>query len=98
MKQNLIRSTLMVAFLAIMAGSAQAADCFVDYKAKQNDPLRLHYGVMQLSGPCQKGPAKGEATARLAAQGWTLLNVISIFGPDGLEERKANAGSYYLRF
>ncbi len=99
MKQMPIRSLVIaVAWLVFHAGAVQAADCFADYKAKQDNPLRLHYGVMQITGPCAKDPARGEVAARLAAQGWTLLNVISVFGPEGLGERKANAGTYYLRF
>ncbi|HKK98531.1 MAG TPA: hypothetical protein VJ928_10125, partial [Marivita sp.] len=31
--------------------TAQAA-CYADYKAKQDAPLRLHYGVAQINGPC----------------------------------------------
>jgi hypothetical protein len=27
-----------------------------------------------------------------------LLNVLSVFGPEGLEERKASAADYFLRF
>lgn len=77
---------------------ALAADCYADYKAKQDNPLRLHYGVIQLQGPCKRGPARAEVSARLAANGWTLLNVLSVFGPEGLNERRANAGGYFLRF
>lgn len=89
---------LALCLLCSAPGTARAADCYADYKAKQDSPLRLHYGVMQLSGTCAKEPAKSELSARLTQNGWTLLNVLSVFGPDGLEERKANAGPYYLRF
>lgn len=85
---------------ALVTGLAQAATaaCFADYKAKQDNPLRLHYGVIQLQGPCEQAAARAEVSARLAAGGWTLLNVLSVFGPEGLAERKANAAGYYLRF
>ena len=78
--------------------SGAAAQCFADYKARQDSPLRLHYGVVQLSGQCSKGAAKSELTGRLAASGWTLLQVMSVFGPEGLDQRKDSAGQYYLRF
>lgn len=78
--------------------AVQAADCYADYKAKQDQPLRLHYGVMQLRGQCSKKAAQKEISGRLSRQGWKLLNVQSVFGSDGLKKRKANAGSYYLRF
>ena len=89
---------LTLAVSLALAQPAFAADCYADYKAKQGNPLRLHYGVMQLQGPCQKGPARAEVSARLAAQGWTLLNVLSVFGPEGLNERRGNAGEFFLRF
>ncbi|KIC27735.1 MULTISPECIES: hypothetical protein [unclassified Leisingera] len=97
MKQHLLIPALAAALLAL-SSPVMAADCYADYKAKQDNPLRLHYGVIQLSGACQKQAARGEIQARIAPAGWTLLNVLSVFGPEGLQQRKANAGPYYLRF
>lgn len=91
-----ILSSLAVAAL-ISLGTAASAECYADYKAKQDNPLRLHYGVMQVSA-CDKGQAQQEVAQRLSASGWTLLNVMSVFGPEGLEKRKANAGQFYLRY
>lgn len=86
-----------VAALLALTGAA-SANCYADYKAKQDNPLRLHYGVLEIRGACEKSDAKGEATARLAASGWTLLTLMGLFGPEGLDERKDSAGQYYLRF
>ncbi|MEW2912165.1 hypothetical protein [Leisingera sp. JC11] len=97
MKQILLIPALAAALLALSPPAA-AADCYADYKAKQDNPLRLHYGVIQLSGACSKQAARGEIQARIARAGWTLLNVLSVFGPEGLQQRKANAGPYYLSF
>ena len=91
------RFALSLLFAVICAGAAQA-QCLADYKAKKDAPLRLHYGVAQISGSCNAGTAARELTARLAAQGWTLLQVQSVFGPEGLDQRKNSAGQYYLRF
>lgn len=89
----------VVLIIGLLAASPSfAAECYADYKAKRDTPLRLHYGVMQLHGSCARGPARAEVSARLKQNGWKLLNVRSVFGPEGLAERKANAGSYYLRF
>ena len=79
------------------ASAAQAAGCYADYKAKQDNPLRLHYGVAEVS-ECSEKAAQAELTARLAASGWTLLNVVSVFDQSGLEERKQSAGPNYLRY
>jgi hypothetical protein len=84
---------------AVMAASSASAECYADYKAKKDDPLRLHYGVAQVSdGNCNTGGAEGELAPRLADAGWTLLQVISTFGPEGLDERKASAGDNFLRY
>ena len=82
--------------LALPANAA----CYADYKAKQDAPLRLHYGVAQVSDAAcgSNDAAKGELAPRLAADGWTVLNVVSTFGPEGLDERKESAGQYFLRY
>jgi hypothetical protein len=85
--------------LVLLAASAAQAECYADYKAKQDNPLRLSYGVAQVSDAnCSPSAAEAELAPRLDAGGWTLLNVLSTFGPEGLEERKASAGDYYLRY
>ncbi|MEL6450538.1 MAG: hypothetical protein AAFQ19_04710 [Pseudomonadota bacterium] len=88
---------LFLAFTLALSGAAQAA-CYADYKAKQDNPLRLHYGVAEVSGTCSASAAQAQLSGRLAAQGWTLLQVVSVFGAEGLDQRKASAGQYYLRF
>ena len=97
MKQMLL-SLVATVVLASMAPPVLAAECFADYKAKQDNPLRLHYGVVQISGACTKESAKSEIAARLSGSGWTVLNVVSVFGPEGLPERKDSAGPFYLRY
>ncbi|MCX7565690.1 hypothetical protein OS189_04980 [Sulfitobacter sp. F26169L] len=93
-----IRFPLFAALLLASATPAFAADCYADYKAKQDNPLRLHYGVAEVSGDCTKDAARSQLEQRLGAQGWTLLNIVSVFGPDGLAQRKNSAGSNFLRF
>ncbi len=87
---------LLIGALALPA----QAECYVDYKAKQDNPLQLAYGVSQVSdGVCgNKGAERGELEARLAADGWTLLKIMSSFGPEGLGERKTSAGPFFLRY
>ncbi|KEJ90453.1 hypothetical protein [Sulfitobacter donghicola] len=93
-----MRFPLFVTVMVILSGPAHAADCYADYKAKQDNPLRLHYGVAKVSGQCTKAAAKAELKNRLGANGWKLLNVVSVFGPEGLAQRKKSAGSNFLRF
>ncbi|MFE3835799.1 hypothetical protein [Pseudogemmobacter sonorensis] len=92
------KTMIAAALLLVLAGPA-AAECYADYKAKKDDPLQLHYGVARVSDAnCSPGAAAGEIAARLRAQGWTLLNVLGTFGPEGLAERKGSAGAYFLRY
>ncbi len=92
-------AALMAAVLALALASPAAAECFADYKAKKDDPYGLHYGVASVSDAnCNKGGAEGELAPRLAADGWTLLHIVSVFGPEGLEERKQSAGDNFLRY
>jgi len=81
----------------LMASTAHAA-CYADYKAKQDSPLRLHYGVAEVEGECIKRNARRQLEDRLNAEGWTLLRVMGVFDDTGLEERKDSAGEYFLRY
>lgn len=83
--------------LVVLAVPAQAA-CYADYKAKKDDPLRLAYGVTQVSGDCTKKSAANALRPKLAADGWTLLNIVGTFDESGLEQRKGAAGDFFLRY
>ena len=94
-----MKSLLAITALALALAAPASAECYADYKAKRDEPLKLHYGVAQVSDAnCSPGAAEGELAPRLSSDGWTLLNVLSTFGPEGLEERKASAGAYFLRY
>jgi uncharacterized membrane protein len=92
---------LILAALAatVLSAAPAAAACYADYKAKREPPLQLHYGVMEIpDSACSAGAAARVVGARLAAGGWELLQIVSVFGPDGLASRRASAGEFYLRF
>ena len=95
----MLRLVLMAVIALLLALPAQA-ECYADYKAKRDNPLKLAYGVSQISDAACGKPkqARGELAARLAADGWTLLKIVSTFGPEGLNERKASAGAFFLRY
>ena len=77
--------------------SAQA-DCFVEYKAKRDNPLQLHYGIMQLAGDCGADTLQTTVATRLAAQNWILLKILSTSTDTPSEDQRDNAGEFYLRF
>jgi hypothetical protein len=95
------RISLGAALLSLaLAATPAGADCFADYKAKQDNPLRLHYGVVEVSDAAcgDPGRAVSEVAGRIGRDGWQLLNVLSVFGPEGLDQRKQSAGQYFLRY
>lgn len=94
-----MKRTLLIALaLVVFAGSAQAA-CYADYKAKRDDPLRLHYGVAEVTGDtCTPEAAAAQLEPRLAEDNWQLLSIEGVFDDAGLEERQESAGDFYLRY
>ena len=92
--------TMLIVLTALASAGTADAACFADYKAKRDNPLRLHYGVIELPdaicGNAEK--TRAEIKARIGVANWRLLNVLSVFGADGLENRKESAGKFFLRF
>ena len=89
----------LILILALLSASPASAACYADYKAKQDNPLRLHYGVVELpDNACSVAAARGRIAARLRADGWQLLNVISVFDESGLAGRQSSAGPFFLRY
>lgn len=92
-----MKNIILALGLLVLAVPAQAA-CYADYKAKKDDPLRLAYGVTQVAGDCTKKSAANALRPKLAADGWTLLNIVGTFDESGLEQRKGAAGDFFLRY
>lgn len=93
-----MKQILILAFLSLSTTPGWAA-CYADYKAKQDNPLRLHYGVSELpSGKCAKQDAAEIIRKRIAKDGWTLLNVVSVFDDSKLDQKKGDAGDFFLRY
>jgi hypothetical protein len=91
---------IALALLLVLPALPAHAACYADYKAKQDNPLRLQYGVIELPDVAcgSREAAESEVRARLAAGGWELLNVVGLFGEEGLEQRRESAGDFFLRF
>jgi len=96
--KRFLKPLLAALSLTVLAGPVHAA-CYADYRARMDNPLRLHYGVIQVpQNACSVGAARSYVAGRLGSQGWTLVEVISVFDDSGLAPRRGNAGQYYLRF
>ena len=93
-----MKRIIPLALFAVLSATTAQAACFADYKAKRDDPLRLHYGVAEIMGDCSAASAEAELTPRLAADDWQLLSIEGVFDDAGLEERQDSAGEYYLRY
>jgi hypothetical protein len=88
------------AFLVAMALATQAsAQCYADYKAKQDNPLRLQYGLIELpASACGSvNAATRYAAPVIARSGWTLLQIETILTRAQFDARSANAGAIHLR-
>ncbi|WP_294228475.1 hypothetical protein [uncultured Shimia sp.] len=96
MTHSLCIGALLATFAA--PSVALAAECYADYKAKKDSPLRLHYGVINLKNGCDAESAKQEVAARIGKDGWTLLNVLSVFDASELSGKEDSAGQFYLRY
>ncbi len=85
--------------IAVLAAAPAAAQCYADYKAKQDNPLRLQYGIVELPPEAcgDRAAAARHAGAVLAEHGWTLLQIESTFGEDGFAQRRSRAGAIHLR-
>ncbi len=76
--------------------SAAHANCYVEYKAKMDNPLRLQYGIVELpANACSVGAAAPYINRHLTG-GWQLLEVMSVFDESGLAARRANAGANFF--
>ncbi|MCC5955763.1 MAG: hypothetical protein JJU07_06645 [Natronohydrobacter sp.] len=90
----------LFALLAGLALATQAsAQCYADFKAKQDNPLRLQYGIVELpASACgSRQAATDYARPVIARSGWTLLQIESIFDASEFQRRSANAGVIHRR-
>jgi len=94
-----LRSIVLAVVLSVPALPA-AAQCYADYRAQRTGPVQLHYGVVQLpAGDCGNTQAAARHLApRLQRDGWTLVDILSTFGPEGLGSRQGRAGQFFLRY
>ena len=91
--------TIAVFILSLSLAGQASAQCYADFKAKQDNPLRLQYGIVELpQSACTSRQAAQDYASRVIAQtGWTLLQIESIFGPSEFNSRSAHASVIHHR-
>lgn len=72
------RSLAVTGALFLAAPAMAQGACTVEYKAKRDNPLELHYDVAQISGPCTMANARAQLADQLSSRGLTLLKVLSV--------------------
>lgn len=92
-------SMILISCVVLSAAPLQAA-CFADYKAKQDNPLKLHYGVIELGDAlCDDlAGARTQIAQRIGRDGWQLLSVMGIFDADAADRKRGDAGPFFLRY
>ena len=89
---------IILIYAIFMVTTANAA-CYASYKAKRDDPLKLHYGVMQLPDQqCTMKTAAKAAGLRLLPHGWILLNLLTVSLKTPTPTEKENAGENLFRY
>ena len=87
----------LIFIIVIFVAQVAHAGCYADYKAKQENPLKLHYGIMKLGdGKCSA--TEETVAARLLPHGWILLNLVTVFREPPTLQQKENAGENFLRY
>ncbi|MCL4674910.1 MAG: hypothetical protein KJZ59_02505 [Pararhodobacter sp.] len=97
----MIRRFLSYTLFAMLVMALPAsAECYADFRAQKSNPVQFQYGVAQIpdSACGNAGAAANYLSGRLSQNGWTLVDVLSTFGPEGLGSRRNRAGQYYLRY
>ena len=93
-----IRFGAIALSLLIFNQSALADSCYYAYKAKRDNPLQLHYGVIQVRGECDPASARSEVSESLQLRGWSLLVLLERVNEVELKQYKERAGEFYLRY
>ncbi len=94
-----MKTFILSALFTLTLGASAQAQCFADYKAKQDNPLRLQYGIVELPATAcgSVTAARAYAAPVIARSGWTLLQIESIFERSQFRARSANAGAIHRR-
>jgi hypothetical protein len=83
---------------ACLSSAAHAEDCFVLYKAKKDNPLKLHLGLMKIDRTCSDDTIEAISRLRLQPAGWSLLQIVNVSKDIEVEKIKRDLGEYFLKY
>ena len=94
--------TFLPALLAaLLLAVPAAAQCYADFRVRDNS-WDVRFGVSRVpNAACgNTNAAFNHLEPRVERDGWKLLDVLSTFGPEGLETRRADAeaNQLFLRY
>lgn len=94
---KLIKFSLVLCFTTLFS-AAHANECFVLYKAKKDNPLKLHLGLIQINDECASHDIEGITIQRLNSSGWKLLKIVKFTGKIEVEKMEKDLGDYFLKY
>lgn len=80
----------MIFTSGVFAQTADGEECFIAFKAKKDNPLRLKFKVIRLSGvECRAPNLEDAIQEKINSAGWKLLKVIGeVVQPEDLYEEE----------
>jgi hypothetical protein len=94
---KLIKISLALCFATFFSAS-HANECFVLYKAKKDNPLKLHLGLIQINGQCSDHDVESITNKRLSSTGWKLLQIVTASGNIDTKKMESDLGDYFLKY
>ena len=96
----MIKLIVAVTFLwsACLSSVAHAENCFILYKAKKDNPLKLHLGLMKIDRTCSDDAIEVILRRRLLPAGWSLLQIVNVSQDIAVEKIKRDLGEYFLKY
>ena len=94
---KLIKISLVLCF-ATFDSAAYANECFVLYKAKKDNPLKLHLGLIQINSQCSNHDIEGITSKRLSSTGWKLLQIVKVSSNVDTKKMESDLGDYFLKY
>lgn len=88
----------LILFFICFFSTVYADECFVLYKAKKDNPLKLHLGLMQVKKNCLVKNLETTVSNRLNSSGWLLLKIVNITESIEKEKMKRDLGDYFFKY